>query len=74
MGRLQAIVQFVIFSIFLTFITICNARRLDVEEVTKRQLDTLIKTEDYLAVFWCKYNQIKANIHHLKDGKYTYNL
>jgi len=27
---------------------------LDVEEVTKRQLDTLIKTEDYLAVFWCK--------------------
>ena len=56
MGRLQAIVQFVIFSIFLTFITICNARRLDVEEVTKRQLDTLIKTEDYLAVFWCKYD------------------
>ena len=50
----QAIVRFVIFSIILTFFTICDARRLDVEEVTKRQLDTLIKTEDYLAVFWCK--------------------
>ena len=50
----QAILRFVIFYIILTFFTICDARRLDVEEVTKRQLDTLIKTEDYLAVFWCK--------------------
>ena len=30
------------------------AKRQDVEEVTKRQLDSLLKSEDYLAVFWCK--------------------
>jgi len=28
------------------------SKRQDVEEVTKKQLDSLIKTEDYLAVFW----------------------
>ena len=49
----QSIVHLVFFFIFV-FISTCHGRRLDVEEVTKRQLDTLIKTEDYLAVFWCK--------------------
>ena len=49
----QSIVHLVFFFIFV-LISTCHGRRLDVEEVTKRQLDTLIKTEDYLAVFWCK--------------------
>ena len=32
------------------------AKRQEVPEVTKRQLESLIKTEDYLAVFWCKFS------------------
>ena len=34
--------------------TVSLTKRQEVDEVTKKQLDTLIKTEDYLAVFWCK--------------------
>ena len=41
--------------------TLSLTKRQEVEEVTKRQLDTLIKSEDYLAVFWCKYIFININ-------------
>ena len=50
MGRLL-MMQFVI---FLLLLSATFARRQDLEEVTKRQLDSLLKTEDYLAVFWGK--------------------
>ena len=36
------------------YASVSLSKRQDVEEVTKKQLDSLIKTEDYLAVFWCK--------------------
>ena len=54
MGQMSIFVQF--FVIFLIFGSVgwTNARRQSVEEVTKRQLDSLLKSEDYLAVFWCK--------------------
>ena len=48
-------VKFVIFSIvFFLTPSLGWAKRQEVPEVTKRQLESLIKTEDYLAVFWCK--------------------
>ena len=52
-------VKFVIFSIVLLLATSLGwAKRQEVPEVTKRQLESLIKTEDYLAVFWCKLNLV----------------
>ena len=55
MGRLL-MMQFVIFLLLLAISApLTYARRQDVEEVTKRQLDSLLKTEDYLAVFWGKF-------------------
>ena len=50
-------VKFVIFSIvFFLTPSLGWAKRQEVPEVTKRQLESLIKTEDYLAVFWCKFS------------------
>ena len=31
-----------------------SARRLPIEEVSKKHLESLMKSEDYLAVFWSK--------------------
>ena len=46
---------FILFLLWTFGVQNSQCRRLDVEEVTKRQLDSLLKTEDYLAVFWCKF-------------------
>ncbi len=33
-----------------------RSRRQAVEDVTKKQLEGLLDSEDYLAVFWCKHS------------------
>ena len=54
-------VKFVIFSIVLLLAPSLGwCKRQEVPEVTKRQLESLIKTEDYLAVFWCKLNFMQS--------------
>ena len=45
--------KFVILGLILAS-SVAWAKRQEVPEVTKNELNTLIKTEDYLAVFWCK--------------------
>ena len=35
-------------------IGVCGGKRLPVDEVSKKHLDVLMQTEDYLAVFWSK--------------------
>ena len=37
-------------------IGVCGGKRLPVDEVSKKHLDVLMQTEDYLAVFWSKLN------------------
>ena len=46
--------NFVVVLVLALATSVSWAKRQDVEEVTKRQLDSLLKSEDYLAVFWCK--------------------
>jgi len=38
--------------VFLSFFNSGQSKRQPIEEVAKRQLDNLLTTEDYLAVFW----------------------
>ena len=38
--------------------SLSEAKRKAIEEIPRRQLDTLITTEDYLAVFWRKLTNI----------------
>ena len=42
------------FCFVLLFSSPLEAKRKAIEEIPRRQLDTLITTEDYLAVFWRK--------------------
>ena len=41
--------------LFLAAVSV--GRRQTVEEVTKKQLETYVAEEDYLAVYWCKSNR-----------------
>ena len=40
--------------LLLTFPSPSEAKRKAIEEIPRRQLDALLQTEDYLAVFWRK--------------------
>jgi len=44
-----------LFVILGLFSSTSNGKRQQIEEIAKRQLDTLLQTEDYLAVFWRKF-------------------
>lgn len=55
MGRLVVINFWVCLLIVLVNSNLGQCKRQAVEEVTKKQLDALLKSEDYLAVFWCKF-------------------
>jgi hypothetical protein len=44
----------------LLLVVLVEARQVEVEDVTARQLEAATQTEDVLAVFWCKYNVKKA--------------
>ncbi len=39
----------------LLLLVVVEARQVEVEDVTARQLEAATQTEDVLAVFWCKY-------------------
>jgi hypothetical protein len=39
----------------LLLLGLVEARQVEVEDVTARQLEAATQTEDVLAVFWCKY-------------------
>ena len=41
-----------VFTLLIFVVSACVARRQSVDEVTKKQLDELIDSEDYLAVLW----------------------
>ena len=47
-----------LFSVYFCFVLLFSsqseAKRKAIEEIPRRQLDTLITSEDYLAVFWRK--------------------
>lgn len=58
--RRTGTVNFVVVLVLALATSVSWAKRQDVEEVTKRQLDSLLKSEDYLAVFWCK-SKFKKN-------------
>ena len=51
-SRYLIILLFVILGLFCST---SNGKRQQIEEIAKRQLDTLLQTEDYLAVFWRKF-------------------
>ena len=42
--------------IVVLILGVCGGKRLPVDEVSKKHLDVLMQTEDYLAVFWSKLN------------------
>lgn len=44
----------------LFYIVIVEGSRRHIENISKKQLDDLLKTQDYLAVTWCK---LKNNSH-----------
>ncbi len=44
----------------LLLLVLAEARQVEVEDVTARQLEAATQTEDVLAVFWCKYTVKKA--------------
>jgi hypothetical protein len=39
----------------LNFVYSGQSKRQQIEEIAKRQLDSLLQTEDYLAVFWREF-------------------
>jgi hypothetical protein len=41
--------------VVLLLAALAAGRQVEVEDVTARQLEAAIQTEDILAVFWCKY-------------------
>jgi hypothetical protein len=56
----ERISSFTMFFILCTLLVLSlpsqsEAKRKAIEEIPRRQLDSLLQTEDYLAVFWRKF-------------------
>ena len=53
---------FLYFSFSVSVLNVVDGKRQPIEEIAKRQLDSLLQTEDYLAVFWRKKVSLKCSV------------